>query len=101
MRRYLGTAAVLMLAGFGLWGSYWATTAYLGAHAALDGIRLSCHVLQTAEARNFITRDQRKIIIKSLVSKSGNGSGNVELDTYLETDCSKTFFEDVWGKLST
>src|SRR5882724_10900570 len=101
MRRYLAIAAVLAASGLGLLLSYWGTMAYMGARASLDGIRLSCHVLQTAEGRRLMTKEQRQIVIKDFLGKAGSGNGAVELIDYLKTDCSKSFLAEVISKIKT
>ena len=101
MRRYLAIAAVLALAGLGLFLSYWGAIAYIGARAGLNSIRLSCHVLQTAEARRLITTEQRQLIIADFLGKSRSGKGTDELVGYLKSDCSKSLFADVMSKIKT
>lgn len=101
LRNYLGIALVLVLAGAGMWMSYWGTTIYLAARSGLDGLRLSCHILQTAETKAVITKDQRSIVIKEFLRLGGGSdkSSNDQLIAYLRSDCSKTFIAEIWGNL--
>ena len=94
MRRYLGIALVVLLAGLGTAGGYFATAAYIGARGSLAGMKHACETLQFAEAQQVITRRQRASIIDEMMRKSGKKIGEAKaLVNYLNGDCSRSFWE--------
>ena len=94
MRRYLGIALVVLLAGLGTAGGYIGTAAYLGARGSFAGMKHACETLQIAEAKQVITRQQRGSIIDEMMRKSGKKIGEAKaLVNYLNGDCSRSFWE--------
>lgn len=101
MRRFLGIALVAILAGFGAAGGYFSTAAYLGARGSFDGFNHACQTLQTAEAKQVITRQQRSAIVDALMQETAKASGDTLSDAnflveYLKGDCSRS----VWAAIT-
>ena len=99
MRRYLGIALVVLLAGLGTVGGYFGTAAYIGARGSLAGMKHACETLQIAEAKQVITRRQRASIIDEMMRETAKASGDKgiaeanPLIDYLNGDCSRSFWE--------
>jgi hypothetical protein len=100
MRRYLGIALVVLLAGLGTAGGYFLTAAYLGARGSLAGMQHACVTLQIAETKQVITRQQRGSIADELMRDAAEGSGDKKiaeeakrLVDYLNGDCSRSIWE--------
>src|SRR6267154_71276 len=94
MRRYLGIALVVLLAGLGTAGGYFGTAVYLVGGGSLVGMKHVCATLQIAEAKQVITRQQRGSIIDEMMRKSGKKIGEAKaLVDYLNGDCSRSFWE--------
>jgi hypothetical protein len=99
MRRYLGIALVVLLAGLGTAGGYFLTAAYLGARGSLDGMKHACVTLQIAEIKQVITRQQRGSIADELMREAAEGSDDKKiaeakrLIDYLNGDCSRSIWE--------
>jgi hypothetical protein len=99
MRRYLGIALVVLLAGLGTAGGYFGTAAYIGARGSLAGMKHACETLQTAEAKQVITRQQRGSIVDEMMREAAKASGDKgmaeanPLIDYLKGDCSRSFWE--------
>jgi len=101
MRRYLGIALVVLLAGLSTAGGYIGTAAYLGARGSFAGMKHACETLQIAEAKQVITRQQRGSIIDEMMRETAKASGDERiaeanpLVDYLNGDCSRSYWETV------
>ena len=101
MRRYLGIALVVLLAGLGAAVGYFGTAAYLGARGSFAGMKHACETLQIAEAKQVITRQQRGSIIDEMMRETAKASGDQRiadanpLIDYLNGDCSRSYWETV------
>jgi hypothetical protein len=99
MRRYLGIALIVLLAGLGTVGGYFGTAAYIGARGSLAGMKHACETLQIAEAKQVITRRQRASIIDEMMQETAKASGDKgiaeanPLIDYLNGDCSRSIWE--------
>jgi hypothetical protein len=99
MRRYLGIALVVVLAGLGSVVGYYGAAAYVGARGSFAGVKHACETLQIAEAKQVITRQQRVSIVDQMMRKTAEASGDKEmaeanpLTDYLKSDCSRSVWE--------
>jgi hypothetical protein len=99
MRRYLGIALVVLLAGLGAAGGRFATAAYFGARGSFAAMKHACETLQIAEAKQVITRQQRGSIIDEMIRDTAKATDDKRIAVdkvlvdYLNGDCSRSFWE--------
>jgi hypothetical protein len=80
----LGVIGLICL-GIGFLGS----TAYFGARGTLEGFAYSCKILDVAEKKGILTKQQRA----SVAADTAKGGGSDQLTAYLSSDCAKTPFQ--------
>ncbi len=80
----LGIVGLVCL-GIGFLGS----AAYFGTRGTLEGFAYSCKILDIAEKKAILTKQQRA----SVAAETAKGGGTDQLAAYLTSDCAKTPFQ--------
>lgn len=82
----LGLVGLLCL-GIGFLG----TSTYFGARGAIEGFAYSCKILQVAESKGMLTKQQRATVAADVMR--GNAADPIAV--YMTSDCAKTPFQAI------
>jgi hypothetical protein len=85
LKYILLTLVGLVCLGVGFLGS----TAYFGASGTLEGFAHSCKLLDIAEKKGVLTKQQRA----DVAADTAKIGGSAQLTAYLSSDCAKTPFQ--------
>jgi hypothetical protein len=75
----------LVCLGIGFAGSF----IWFGATGRMQGFAYSCKILDVAEKKGILTKQQRA----SVAADTAKGGGTDQLSVYLSSDCAKTPFQ--------
>ena len=79
----------LVSASIGFFGS----AAYVGVRGSLEGFADACKMLQVAETKGVLSKDQRATVISDILSKGKDDSKDIQ--AYLRSDCSQSLWKSL------